>query len=93
MPGYREHARVWQSMAKVHIEVKKNANENNASLLRRFSRKVMDAGIIQSVKRNRYNARPISKLSQKVMTINRIKRRVEIERLKKLGKIVERKRS
>lgn len=79
-------------MAKTHIEVKKNSNENNASLLRRFSRKVMDAGIIQKVKGSRYNERAVSKLSQKVIKIRRLKRRVEIEHLKKLGKIVETKR-
>lgn len=74
-------------MSKVQIEVKKNPNENNANLLRRFSRKVMDSGIVHVVKGKRYNERPKSKLSQKVATVKRIARRKETEKLKKLGKI------
>lgn len=77
-------------MAKTHIEVKKNQNENNASLLRRFSRRMFESGSIQKVKSKRYNERPKSKLSQKVTTIRRIAKRKDIERLKKLGKIAER---
>jgi ribosomal protein S21 len=76
-------------MSKTVIEVRKNTNENNANLLRRFSRKVMDAGIIHAVKRRRYNERPTSKLSLKVVAVRRIVRRKEVEKLKKLGKIKE----
>lgn len=77
-------------MSKTVIEVKKNNNENNATLLRRFSRKVMDAGIIHSVKNNRYNERDTSKLSLKVIALRRLARRKEVEKLKKLGKMKER---
>ena len=76
-------------MSKTQIEVKKNQNENNTSLLRRFSRRMFESGSIQKVKSKRYNERPKSKLSQKVTTIRRIVKRKEIERLKKLGKIAE----
>lgn len=76
-------------MAKTHIEVKKNSNENNASLLRRFSRKVMDSGIIQKVKSKRYSERPTSKLSLKEMKLRRITHRVNLEHLRKLGKAPE----
>ncbi len=65
-------------------------NENNASLLRRFSRKVMDTRIIQEVKGNRYNERKPSKLVVKNGAIRRIVRRAEYEKLKKLGKVTER---
>ena len=77
-------------MAKTVIEVKKNSNENNATLLRRFSRKVMDAGIIQTVKGKRYSERETSKLSLKVIALRRMARRKEVEKLKKLGKMKER---
>jgi ribosomal protein S21 len=78
-------------MAKVHIEVKKNANENGTALIRRFTRKVMDAQIIQEVKGRRYNERPISALSQKVVTVRRLKRRAENDKLRKQGKLPEKK--
>jgi ribosomal protein S21 len=77
-------------MSKIVIEVKKNTNENNATLLRRFSRKVMDSGIIMSVKKKRYNERETSKLSLKEMKLRRLTRHKEVEKLKKLGKMKER---
>ncbi len=74
-------------MAKTSIEVKKNQNENNASLLRRFSRRVQESGIIHKVKAKRYNERDQSKLSQKETALRRLARRKENEKLRKLGKI------
>ena len=74
-------------MAKTVIEVKKNPNENNASLLRRFSRKIQESNIIQKVKGNRYNERKESKLKVKKGTLKRLARRKENDKLRKLGKI------
>ncbi len=74
-------------MAKTVIEVRKNANENNASVLRRFSRKIQESNIIQKVKGSRYNERKESKLKVKKATLKRLGKRKEIERLRKLGKI------
>ncbi|OGI89372.1 hypothetical protein A2911_01080 [Candidatus Nomurabacteria bacterium RIFCSPLOWO2_01_FULL_40_15] len=74
-------------MAKTVIEVGKNPNESNPSVLRRFSRKIQESGIIQKVKGSRYNTRKESKLKVKMGTLKRINRRKEIEKLRKLGKI------
>lgn len=74
-------------MAKTVIDVKKNPNENNASVLRRFSRRVQESGIIHKVKGARYNERQESKLKMKKSALKRIQKRKEIEVLKKLGKI------
>lgn len=74
-------------MAKTIIEVSKNPNENSASVLRRFSRKIQESGIIQKVKGSRYNERKESKLKVKKSTLRRIGRRKEIEKLRKLGKV------
>lgn len=74
-------------MAKTVVEVKKGANENNASLLRRFSRKIQESGIIQKVKKNRYNERKESKVKIKKSTLKRIEKRKVNEKLRKLGKI------
>jgi ribosomal protein S21 len=75
-------------MAKTVIEVKKNPNENNASVLRRFSRRVQESGIIRKVKGTRYNERQESKLKIKKSALKKMKRRKEVERLKKLGKMI-----
>lgn len=68
------------------IEVKKNANENNTNLVRRFSRKVQESGIIQKVKGKRYNKRAESKVKTKQAALKKISRRKEYEKLFKLGK-------
>ena len=75
-------------MAKTLIEIHKNPNENNASILRRFSRKVLESGIIRKVKADRYNVRKESKVKVKKSTLKKMGRRKEVERLRKLGKMV-----
>jgi probable rRNA maturation factor len=74
-------------MAKTVIEVRKNPNENNSSVLRRFSRRIQESGIIRKVKGARYNVRKESKLKIKKSALKRMARRKEIEKLKKLGKM------
>ena len=74
-------------MAKTIIEVKKNPNENNASVLRRFSRRIQESSIIQKVKNNRYNERKESKLKIKKSALKRMGKRKANEKLRKLGKI------
>jgi ribosomal protein S21 len=68
------------------IEVKKNANESNMNLIRRFSRKVQESGIIQKVKSKRYNQRTESKVKIKAATLKRLANRKKQEKLFKLGK-------
>jgi ribosomal protein S21 len=77
-------------MAKTIIEVEKKPNENNASVLRRFSRKIQESGIIRKVKNSRYNLRKESKLKVKNSALKKLSRRKEIEKLKKLGKMATR---
>ena len=74
-------------MAKTVIEVKKNPNESNTSILRRFSRRIQESNIIHKVKGARYNERKESKLKVKKSALKRMGRRKEIEKLRKLGKI------
>ena len=74
-------------MSTTNIELSKNPNENGLSLIRRFSRKMQEAGIIPKVKSIRYATRATSKLAQKNMRIKNLVRRKEVERLKKLGKM------
>lgn len=68
------------------IEVKKNANESNMNLVRRFTRKVQESGIIQKVKSKRYNKRAESKVKVKLSALKRIANKKNQERLFKLGK-------
>lgn len=74
-------------MPMTNVELKKNGHENATSLIRRFSRRMQESGIVQKVKGNRYSNRALSKLSQKTLALRRLARHKEVERLKKLGKM------
>jgi len=71
------------------IEVSKNLNESNMSLIRRFSRKVRDSGIIRKVKSKRFNQRNLSKIKIKEATLKRIARKKVNDKLFKLGKTIK----
>lgn len=73
---------------KTVIEVKKNQNESNANLIRRFSRKVQESGIIQEVKGKRYNERAESKVKIKASKLKRLAKQKLKLKLQKLGKAV-----
>jgi len=70
-----------------NVEIKRNGTENALGVIRRFSRKMQESGIIPKVKGQRYAVRPLSKLAEKNMKVRRLARRVEVEKLKKLGKM------
>jgi hypothetical protein len=75
------------SRTKTIIQMDKTGNENGANLLRKFSRRVKDSGILRHVRKNRYAQRNESSLVQKRGAIRRIEKQKEIEKLRKLGKI------
>lgn len=74
-------------MSMTNVVLQKNPNENPTNLLRRFTRKIQESGIIPKIKGQRYNERDLSKLSLKKLALKRLARRKEVERLKKLGKM------
>ena len=74
-------------MSTTNIEVKKNGNENGMSLVRRFSRRMQESGIIINVKKNRYVVRKPSKLVKKTGALKRLKKRKEMDALRKIGKV------
>lgn len=74
----------------VNVEVRKNNNENGNSVLRRFMKKARGAGFLKIVRGKRYHSRSVSKLRRKQSALERLKRTEEFDRLRKLGKVVER---
>ncbi len=74
-------------MPMINVELKKNEHENATNLIRRFTRKIQESGIIPKIKGNRYAQRDVSKLSQKTIALRKLARRKEVEKLKKLGKM------
>lgn len=70
----------------INVEITRNANENNISALRRFSRKVQGSGIIPRMRSKRYSGRVQSSYKVKKMALKRIVKRAAFEQLVKLGK-------
>lgn len=69
------------------IEVVKGATETSMSLMRRFSKRVSGSGIVRWSRSRRYNERMKSDLKVKREAIKRLAKKINYERLKKLGKI------
>lgn len=74
-------------MPKTVVEVAKNQNESSVNLIRRFQKRVQESGVLNKARSKRYNDRPPSALAKKNSALNRLVKRKEFERLKKLGKI------
>ena len=66
------------SAASVNIEVVKGPNENNLSVLRRFTKRVQGAGILPRVRSKRYSDRDKSENVKRAKTIAYMKKKEEI---------------
>jgi len=73
----------------INIEVEKGTNENNLSVLRRFTKRVQGAGVLPRVRSKRYTLRSPSRNIVRAKTVANIKRKKKTAELVKLGKIVE----
>jgi len=72
------------------VEVKKKDGESFESMMRRFSRKIQQSGVLIRARRTRFYAPTKSRNLQKVAARRRKKAKEEREELKKLGKFVPR---
>lgn len=79
-------------MSNVNVEVKKNANENALSLVRRFQKRVQESGVLPRVRGIRYNERPLSVLKTKRAKLKKLINLAKYEEDKRMGKVVERKK-
>lgn len=75
-----------------NVEVEANNSENGISLIRRFSRRVIESGILPKAKSNKARKRPLSKFLKKQKALKSLSKKAEYEKLEKLGKIVPKKR-
>ncbi len=70
-----------------NVEIKKGGKDNNANLIKKFTRKVQESGIIPRVKGLRYAERNLSDYVKKQKRLKSLKNREEREEQIKLGKI------
>lgn len=69
------------------IEVKKNENESTAGLIKRFTKRIKESGILIRARDLRFRKRPKSNLREKREAIKRAQQKKQLDYLRKLGKI------
>jgi len=72
------------------LEIKRKEKETSQSLIRRFSKRIRQSGILVQARKTRFRERPKSRQLKKRAALRREEMKKEYEKLKKLGKIKER---
>ena len=67
------------------IEARKREGEQGTALLYTFTRKVKRSGILKEVRNRKFYKRTTSRIKRRSSAIHREEKRVEVERMKKLG--------
>ena len=73
----------------INVEVNKNNNENTTSLIRRFTKRVQNSGVLPRIRSVRYWARAESACTKKKRALRKLSRKKNYEELYKQGKIAE----
>lgn len=73
----------------INVSVEKQVNENSTNLVRRFTKRVRESGVLPRVRSIRYKTRKMSKFHVKKGALKSLHKRAKREELIKLGKITE----
>ena len=71
----------------INVEVKRDQNESNSSLIRRFSKRLSGSSVLRKAKSLKAAERPQSHFKKKKSALKRLEKQAELARLYKLGKI------
>ena len=71
------------------IEVKKKTGETTRSLLRRFTRRIQQSGVLIRARRARFREKEKSKRERRISAVRRVGINQEKEKLRKLGLLEE----
>lgn len=74
------------------LEIKKDTRETSQNLVRRFSKRVKQSGILLRARKGRFHARNKSRNTRRRSALRREEKKKEYEKLIKLGKITEMRR-
>jgi len=69
------------------MEIKRKSKEPTSFLLRRFTQRVRESGILVEAKKSQFYRKKLSRSRRRTNALEREKRRREKIRLKKMGKI------
>lgn len=72
-----------------NVQVDKNPNESSANVIRRFTKRMQNAGILRRVRGIRYYSRTKSENVRKEARLKKLGKKAEYDRLYKLGKVQE----
>ncbi len=73
--------------AMINVNIEKNATESASSVLRRFTKKVQESGVLNRVRSIKYTERNLSFYKKKKAALEKIRRQKERESMIKLGKL------
>jgi len=68
------------------IQVIKKDRENSESLIRRFSRRIQQSGVLKQARKTRFKSTKKSKKQQRDEALYKVKIRKEINKLKKMDR-------
>ncbi len=69
------------------LEIKKEGRETSQNLVRRFSRRIKQSGILRRARKSRFWEKEKSPQMKKRSALRREQLKVEYEKLEKLGKV------
>ncbi len=76
----------------LNVQVEKNTNESSANVIRRFTKRMQGSGVIPRMRGERYHEREKSANVRKTARLKKLVKKVNYEKLLKLGKVQERTR-
>jgi transcription initiation factor IIE alpha subunit len=74
-------------MKKQKFEIKRQERETNQALIRRFTKRLKDSGILINAKKSQFRKRPKSLQMRKKAVLRKIERKLEFEKQRKLGRV------
>lgn len=69
------------------LEVTRKEKENNMNLVHRFTRSVIQSGIIKEARKRRFRSRPLSDAAKKKSALKRVRAKAEYNKKWKMGEI------
>jgi len=71
----------------INVEITKSGNDNNLGLIRKFTKRVQNSGILNRLRGRRYSQRKLSEYVKKKKTLKKLAEKSRIRELIKMGKM------
>jgi ribosomal protein S21 len=67
------------------IEVRKRDGDSPNAILFNFTKRMKRSGVMKEIRKRKFHKRAVSRMKRRSSAIHREEKRVEVERMKKLG--------